>query len=408
MSRRARVRLGLTLGVLVLGAGLWSLRGETGRPNDWVEVRRDDLVVDVEVTGRLSAVESSLIGPPQIPRAWNFKISDMATEGEQIEAGAVVAAFDASDLMQQLRTQIAERDSAQKEIEKTRKELEREQTDDRLRLEEARARARKARLEVEVPEEIREGNVLARAALDLELAERETAYLERRLEAAERANSAALAALEATRDTAEQKVRELEAAIDAMSIRAPRSGTVIYVSDGRGEKKKVGDQCWWREKIIELPDLSRMMGKGEVDEADAGRVAEGQRVRLRLDAHPDVGFEGRIQSIWRTVQRQSWRTPQKVVRMDITLDETDSRRMRPGMRFRGEVEVDRAEDVLTVPLEAVFTANEGPVVWRETLLGAERVVVRLGRRNATEVEVLKGLREGDRVSRRNLASEEGA
>jgi len=408
MSRRARLRLAALVGVAVLAAAVWALRAGDREQGGWVEVRRGDLVVNVEVSGTLRAVEFSQLGPPQIRDHWNFKISQMAPEGEHIEAGELALAFDSSELTQLLRTQMAERDSAQKEIEKTGKELELEQRNDRLRLEEARARCRKARLEVEVPEEILEGNDLAKARLDLELAEREIAYLERRLEAAERASRAALAALQATRDTADQKVRELKDAIEAMSVRAPRAGTVIYVTDWRDDKKKVGDSCWRGEEVIELPDLSRMMAKGEVDEADAGRVAEGQRVRLTLDAHPDVHFAGRVESIWRTVQRQSWRTPQKVVRMDISLDETDVRRMRPGMRFRGEVEVERAEAVLTVPLETVFTTSEGPVVWRETLLGAQRVVVRLGRRNATHVEVLDGLSEGDRVSTRSFEPEEQA
>ena len=39
-----------------------------------------------------------------------------------------------------------------------------------------------------------------------------------------------------------------------------------------------------------------MMGLGEVDEADAGRVHEGQSVTLRLDAHPDIRYHARIEN----------------------------------------------------------------------------------------------------------------
>jgi multidrug efflux pump subunit AcrA (membrane-fusion protein) len=151
-----------------------------------------------------------------------------------------------------------------------------------------------------------------------------------------------------------------------------------------------------------------MKAMGMVHEADAGRVAEGQRVTLRLDAHPDVEFTGRVASIWRTVQRETWRSPKKVARLEIALDETDTRRMRPGMRYRGTVEVDRVPDALLVDADAVFLEPEGPVVYRRTLVGHEAVPVELGRRNPRRVEVLRGLREGDAVSLTNLGEKRRA
>ena len=60
-------------------------------------------------------------------------------------------------------------------------------------------------------------------------------------------------------------------------------------------------------------------------------------------------------TIWRTVRRKSWRSRQKIVRLDIKLDETDTLRMRLGMRFRGEVETELVSGAIEVgetPLEA--------------------------------------------------------
>jgi multidrug efflux pump subunit AcrA (membrane-fusion protein) len=141
------------------------------------------------------------------------------------------------------------------------------------------------------------------------------------------------------------------------------------------------------------------MADGEVDEADASRVAAGQKLSLRLDAHPDEEFGGTVSNIWGTVQRKSWRNPVKVVRLDIGLDRTDVRRMRPGMRFRGTIEIERVQEALVIPIEAVFSGDGGPTVYRKTFMGYDRVPVRLGRRNDNDVEVLEGLRDGDRVSR---------
>ena len=179
-------------------------------------------------------------------------------------------------------------------------------------------------------------------------------------------------------------------------------GGVDIVFGGSGDDRMFGgwgaDTCWIAEKVIELPDLNSMKADGQVDEADAGRLLERQKVTLRLDAHPDVKFEGKIGSIWRTVQRESWRNPLKVVRLEIELLETDTQRMRPGMRFRGKVETERVESALLVPVEAIFLTEDGPVVYRRTTFGYEGVAVELGRRNESRVEVLTGLSEGDSIA----------
>jgi multidrug efflux pump subunit AcrA (membrane-fusion protein) len=71
--------------------------------------------------------------------------------------------------------------------------------------------------------------------------------------------------------------------------------------------------------------------------------------------------------------------------------------MRPGMRVRGDVEVGRRRDAVSIPLDAVTVGAEGPVVVRRGWMRTERVAVRLGARNATRIEVLEGLADGDRV-----------
>jgi multidrug resistance efflux pump len=215
-----------------------------------------------------------------------------------------------------------------------------------------------------------------------------------------------IAALTEQRARAAARVEEIQRDIDKLTVTAPRAGTVIYYSDRGGEKKKVGDQVWRGAQVLEIPDLSRMLADGEVDEADAGRLSVGQRVTLRLDAHPEVEYTGRIDRIGRTVQQRSRRSPIKVVKIEIELDETDAQRMRPGMRFRGEVEIDRRDDILVLPPEAVLMTADGPVVRRRSGFGVglgpgfETVRPTLGLRADDGVEVLEGLAEGDEVSLR--------
>ena len=396
-----RIAIGGT--ILILGAW-WLADGLRGEERaEWASVERDDLVIGVEVEGTLRAVDTSSLGPPQIPWIWEYKISMMAPEGDEVKAGSPVVGFDTSELQRRLQEKIAESEEAKKEIERKEAELTQKRQEAELRLAEAEANKRKASLKVEVPGGLASENDLRASKLDLELAKKEIAFLEKKLEGTKRSGEASLRVLRRRKERAEERVREYRDAIESMSVKAPRDGTVIYVSNWRDEKKKVGESCWRGEKVLEIPDLKRMMANGEVDEADASHVAVGQKLTLRLDAHPDDEFTGKVAFIWETVQQKSWRNSLKVVRLKIDMDETDVRRMRPGMRFRGSIETERIEKALTIPSESVFLMEEGPVVYRKTFLKFEKVPVVLGRRNEKAVEVLEGLRENDRISRRDLS-----
>jgi HlyD family secretion protein len=391
--------------VVVAGAGFWALFGRSPSEDaDWVRVARDDLVLGVEVTGSLEAVDSSAISPPQVRETWNYKIAMMAPEGAQVKKGQPVLGFDTSELTRKLDQKVAEAASAAKQMEKKQVDITLRRREDELRLAEAEARERKAAMKVDRPPELAAASELRQARLDLGLARDEIAYVKKRTESATQADEAELSSLRNQRDLAEGRVKEIRESIERMTVGAPRDGTVIYVTDWREEKKKVGDSCWRAERVLEIPDLRSVIAKGQVDEVDAGKIAVGQKVAFRLDAHPDVEFAGRISSIWKTVQRQSYQNPLKVVRLDVTLDRTDTVRMRPGMRFRGTVETGRVPRAVVIPSEAVFPTPEGPVAWRKTVLGHEAVALTLGRRNDKLVEVLGGLEEGDQVARRDLGA----
>jgi multidrug efflux pump subunit AcrA (membrane-fusion protein) len=405
--RFARVAVsGIALLGLILCLWLVAGRAAASAGGDWVEVRRDDLVVGVPVAGTLSSVQAIRVGPPQVQDVWDYKIAFMAPEGMQVRTGQPVLGFDTSELERELLDKMAERDSAQKELEKRQTNLEISRRDAELQLAEAQARQRRAALKVEVPPDLVATKELAKSREDLALANREIAYLKERLRLQTFQGRTEMDALAKRRDRAAARVREMEDAIRRMTVTAPRDGTVVYVADGQGEKKKVGDSCWRGQSVLEIPDLRAMRAEGEIDEADAGRVAVGQRVTLRLDAHPDDVFTGRVRSIGGAVRSKSEVNPLKVVKLDIDLDRTDPQLMRPGMRFTGTVEIERVARALVAPAEAVFNRPDGPVVYRKRGWGNEEVRPALGRRNERLVEIKSGLAPGDRISRRDLAEEE--
>ena len=393
--------------LLAVVAALWLAAGRASASaeGDWVEVRKDDLVIGVPVSGVLSSVQAVRIGPPQIKDVWDYKIAFMAPEGMQVMPGQPVLGFDTSELERELLDKMAERDSAQKELEKRQTNLEMSLRATGLQLAEAEARHRRAALKVDVPPELTAAKELAQAREDLALATREIAHLKQKTRLETGQGQTEIGALVNRRDRAAGRVREMQEAIQRMTVKAPKAGTVVYVTGRGDEKKKVGDQAWRGMSVLEIPDLGHMRAHGEIDEADAGRVAVGQRVTLRLDAHPDEAFTGRVRTLGGAVQTKSQFNPLKVVKLEIDLDRTDSQLMRPGMRFYGTVEIERAAKTLVIPAEAVFNRPDGPVVYRRSGWGSEEVKPELGRRNDRLVEIRSGLAAGDKVSRRDLSEE---
>lgn len=405
VRRRVRYLIPLAaVGIFLFGG--WTLRNKLAadRQGQWVRVTRGDLVTGFEVVGTLASLSSDTLGPPQLDDYWDYKISMLAPEGSEAKKGQPVLAFDTTDLQRRLDEKTAESDEARKQIEKERNDLALQTKDERLRLSDAEARLRKAELKLEAPAEIKSTAERKAAEIDHAVTKREVTAIRARLASLERAASARIALLESKQHEAESVVNRTQDAIRRMTVLAPRDGTIVYVTNFRGDKKKIGDTTWKQEKVVEIPDLARMKAEGEVDEIDAGRVAAGQRVTLRLDAHPDDEFRGTIITAGRTVQRKrGTQDPLKVLRVDIKLDKTDPAKMRPGMRFQGTIELGRVKNAVMIPRQAVFVGPQGPFVHRRDALKVDQVPVRLGRENDKFVEVQRGLSAGDRV----LVAKEG-
>jgi multidrug efflux pump subunit AcrA (membrane-fusion protein) len=392
------------LAVIVLSAflfGGWALRNKLAadRQGDWVDATRSDVVSGVDVSGTLAAVDSSVLGPPQVGDTWEFKVSMLAPEGSDVKKGAPVLGFDTTDLQRRLDQYRALAEQAAKEIEKKRSDLSLHRESDRLALAEADAKMRKTSLKLEAPADIVGIKEREEVRLDYETSKREVTSIRERLAAFEQAAAAEIRLLESKRAQAEAVVHDSESAIKAMMVTAPRDGTVVYAIDWKGDKRKVGDSCWRGQRVVEIPDLNKMKAKGEVDEVDAGKIAVGERVTFRLDAHPDDELHGTITNAGRTVQQQAnTKNPVKVLNVDIAVDKTDPAKMRPGMRFQGTVELARSRNAVVIPRNAVFvSAKGGPIAYCRGIFGVSPVPLKLGRENDKLVEVVSGLRSGDRV-----------
>lgn len=362
------------------------------------DVKRGDLVVGVEVEGVLQAVNSIDIKPPALGNVWSFKIASLALEGSEVAPGAPVIGFDASDQIHELETMQNEADAAQKKLDKKRDDAQLARRDDELKIAEAEAALRKATLKTDAPPDLVASVAQREIELDEQGAKLALEAARRHAEQIQRSNDAEVQRLLDKVSYARDRVAQLKRTVASMQVAAPRAGTVVYAANDAGEKHKIGDSVWRMEDVLQIVGLGNMLGDGQVDEVDMARLADHQPVVLRLDAQPDVQLHGAIASLARTVQVKSRTDSSKIVKLKIAIDPT-SVPLRPGMRFRGQVETEHLHGVVQVPSDAVFATADGPVAYRSTDRGFERVRLELGHRTQTMIEVKAGLAPGDRVSR---------
>ena len=383
----------VAVGVLALA----SCQVDTTKNARPVDVKQEDMVMDVEVTGSLKAVDAENLSAPGIPDTWEFKIVRMAPEGSQVEAGAEVIAFDPSELEKKLLDQQNEAASLAEELAKRKAEVALAELNDKLSMEDAEAARRKAELKADKPADLSAANAARLAAIERDLARREIELRQGKVTATRRSEAAELRDIGERLARARTRVEEAQGFLRDLKVKASRAGTVVYKQGWRDEPPKVGDSVSRGDSVISVASLDRMAASGQVDEIDASHVHVGQRVGLRLEAHPDVEYAGTVEKVATLVVNESYQSRLKVAKLELRLEKTDPALMRPGMRFRGRIEIERVPGVTQVPIAAVQHGPGGPTVRLLAGRGAKPVVIRMGRRSREAVEVLAGVRSGDRV-----------
>jgi macrolide-specific efflux system membrane fusion protein len=232
--------------------------------------------------------------------------------------------------------------------------------------------------------------------------------VETRLEADRRGAAADVDSRRQKRDKAALEVAKAERDLTALTLGAPGDGTVSILVNwraggpgSRGREFREGDRAWPGAAIAEVPDLSVVEVTANVDEADRGRIREGQAATIRVDALPDKDLPARVDSVGTLAKIvfEGW-PPIKQFQMSLRLSEPDPR-LKSGMSATASVATDRLERQLLLPARAVFQKAGRQVVYLRSGLGWQESWVVTSRRNAESVLVTSGIAEGDRVALRD-------
>ena len=146
--------------------------------------------------------------------------------------------------------------------------------------------------------------------------------------------------------------------ISKTTIYSPMNGTVTQLNNELGEKV-LGTISNQGSNIMTISDLSKMECQVEVGETDVTMVNIGDTARIEIDAFPDKVFTGYVYEIANSAKTTGEGTQDAVVNFIVKIrilnNEVD---LRPGMSCTVDIEVERRNGVLAVPIQSVTTREE--------------------------------------------------
>lgn len=318
-------------------------------------VVKGPMEVTVTGTGELNAKKSVKIRAPNGMRPagiYETTLSDLIPEGTVVKEGDYVASLDRTELAGKMST-------VQTELEKVQTQLEQAKIDTAIDLRALRddiinldfAKKQKL-LEVE-QSKYEPQSVIQRAELDLEQTERDYKQLLTKYELKQQQAVAKIEEINALQRQSQQQLQKFLDLSNEFNIFAPKTGMVIYARTWNGKVEPGSRVSAWNPVVAELPDLSDMISKTYVNEVDINKVQVGQSVEIKVDAFSDRKYTGAVLKV-ANIGEQLRGYDAKVFEVVIQVNEVDSI-MRPAMTTSNEIVTNVLDEVLQIPLEALFS-----------------------------------------------------
>ena len=290
-------------------------------------------------------------------------------EGMAVREGQVLARLDDSTLQAALRLYRAQLEAAKRQIP------------------ESEVRLAQARVQLQRQERLRQEGL--NTPNDIDNARAEVDSLVARIGSAQE-----------TVKVAESQIAMQQTAIDDMVIRAPFSGVALSKDAQPGEMVSPvsAGGGFTRTGISTIVDMRSLEIEVDVNESYINRVRAGQGVTAVLDAYPDWQIPANVIAVVPTADRQK-----ATVLVRIGFKQLDPRIL-PDMgvkvtflRDADSAAAPVAQAVTLAPQSAIKTDSGTTFVFLVTGQTVERRAVKVGGTDGDRVEVLAGLKGGDRV-----------
>lgn len=316
-------------------------------------------------------------------------------EGDAVRTGQIVVRLDDRDLKAALESVKARRDAERY----------------RLQSEQERLAGPLASLELQRKTLERQSRLLESGDASQQTVD-EAIQRVRDLEASVAVITRTIAVLESSLAAAEADIARAEEAVRRTIIASPIDGLVTRLNAEVGELVLVGTMNNPGTVIMTIADLSAMLLRAEVSEADVARLRPGQRARIHLNAYPDQVFEGAVDRIDLQRTDKVGQTPFFGTEIAIELD---GRQILSGLAANVDVEI-ASHEGLVVPSQAVLqrpteelplevrelpavdqTRRVASVVYRMIDGKAVCTPVRIGPSDLKSTLIREGLASGDEV-----------
>ena len=344
---------------------------------------RGPIEITVAATGRIVAAYEEIINSPVESRV----LSVYAQPGDSVKAGMPLLLLD----LEQEQTELGKLQDARTMQEQQLRQIQLSNMTDisdlEMQIKVSEMNVSRQRIEVEnerrldsigsgTGDRVRQAETAYRAGV-LELEQLRTRLRNERQRA-----SAAEKSQRLNVSTADRDIALMEKTIHRGSIPAPLDGVLTYITTDLGTRVGAG------EKVAVVADLSSFKVIGEVPEGSSDRVQPGAAVTIRISG---AQFTGTVSNI--TPQAR-----QGVVSFVVRLDNPRDSRLRSGARAELQVSFDYKSEVMRVP-NGAFYKGEGDyrMFVFDSKDRAVRRSIRVGDGNRDYVEILDGLKPGDKI-----------
>lgn len=414
MHKHTKFWLPALLILAALGGAAWWQpwkKADAAPRFEFAKVERGPLSANVSASGTLSALITVQVGS-QVSGQIQTVLADFNTP---VKKGQVIARLDPATFQSRLTQAEADLAAAQGAVEVAKSAL----TVRQAEAGKAKAALGEAERNFKRKQDLVAQGFLSAAELDAAQTTLDTAREQERLAMSEiRAAQAQVGNAQAGVRQRQAQVEQARLELERTVIRAPVDGVVVSRNVDAGQTVAASLQAPVLFTIAR--DLKEMEVNIAVDEADVGRVREGQKVRFTVDAYPGERFSGQVTQI-----RKAPVTNNNVVTFSVMARvKNPDLKLLPGMTASARILTEERQSVLKVPNEAlrfrptqadgtpikqeVKKREEGPGVpgrvWRQGADGnPEPLTLRLGVSDGKFTEVLKGdVQEGTEIILRQL------
>lgn len=351
----------------------------------------------VTAEGTLKAVTSTpLTVPTEVRRT--VRLAWLASEGTRVEAGDPVARFDPTEMKERLEQGQSDRRSADVEVDKA-------HVESGVKLTELETKLRVANLELahaqkfqKTDDAVFSRHDIVESEIDEALAGERKSHATDSRKTRESLSRTELDLLAIQQRKAQLTIEQAQEGLAALEVRAPHAGILSLARNWRGEVTQVGAEMWRGQKIAEIPDLSSIEAEVFVLEADAGGLAVDKPATLVVEAEPGTTYPATIQRVDAVAKSRFRGSPVQYFGVTLAFEGEPGPSLKPGQRVRATLMLERVEDALVVPRQAVVQESGESRVFVRSRGRFEPRRVETGASSLGLVVVTAGLAEGDVVA----------